>query len=114
MPELQRSVATFRRSGSSGLVWDDTFFAEDRDPKNKDEREDQEKEDEFREPRPSQSMGFARSGVMPCLQSESVPQTACAPSGLPPPPPRSQSFSRKVFRVIRKTMSTKQPKVSRC
>ncbi|XP_054804715.1 uncharacterized protein At1g15400-like [Prosopis cineraria] len=34
MAELQRSVASFRRQGSSGLVWNDKFLSAFQDPNN--------------------------------------------------------------------------------
>lgn len=48
MAGLQRSLATFRRSGSSGLVWDDAFLSSgDSDQKNKyEEHKGEESKDE--------------------------------------------------------------------
>ncbi|ONK66510.1 uncharacterized protein A4U43_C06F8940 [Asparagus officinalis] len=90
MTRRKVSATTFRRSGSSGLVWDDKFL-EENDQKDKNELKlgDEEK-DELREMRPSQDMGSP---------------------GLPPPPP-PRSLGQKFFRVIKKSMRTEQPKIS--
>lgn len=109
---LQRSVATFRRSGSSGLVWDDIlFFSNDKDQKGKEESKgEEENEDEIRELRPSQSMELVRNDVMVRPQPNGIGQATGVSPGLPPSP--SKSFGRKVFRAIRKSVSAKEPKVS--
>ncbi|URE20932.1 hypothetical protein MUK42_10397 [Musa troglodytarum] len=54
MAELQRSVTTFRRSGSSGLVWDERLFSE-----KKKEKEEEGTED-IRELKRSKSVGSTR------------------------------------------------------
>ncbi|URE20933.1 hypothetical protein MUK42_10397 [Musa troglodytarum] len=56
MAELQRSVTTFRRSGSSGLVWDERLFSE-----KKKEKEEEGTED-IRELKRSKSVGSTRTG----------------------------------------------------
>ncbi|RZR87152.1 hypothetical protein BHM03_00014506 [Ensete ventricosum] len=55
MAELQRSVTTFRRSGSSGLVWDERLFSE-----KKEKEEAEEGKDEIRELKHSNSVGSTR------------------------------------------------------
>ncbi|THU52339.1 hypothetical protein C4D60_Mb10t02970 [Musa balbisiana] len=61
MAELQRSVTTFRRSGSSGLVWDERLFSGDLTQMKKKEKEEGKEEEggaaEFRELRHSKSVG---------------------------------------------------------
>ncbi|WOL08997.1 hypothetical protein Cni_G17750 [Canna indica] len=58
MAELQRSVTTFRRSGSSGLVWDEKLFTEDMKKKEEEEEGGEEEAGaEFRELRHSKSVG---------------------------------------------------------
>ncbi|MQM15404.1 hypothetical protein Taro_048348 [Colocasia esculenta] len=47
-------METFRRSGSSGLVWEDRFISEEL---NLQARKNKEGEEEFRELRPSRSVG---------------------------------------------------------
>lgn len=90
MVALQRSATTFRRSGSSGLVWDDKFLEEiDQKEVNNELKGDEEK-DELRELRPSQDTGSP---------------------GLPPPPP-PKSLGQKFFRVIKKSMRTKRPEIT--
>lgn len=57
MDELQRSVTSFRRQGSSGLVWDDKFLAGLRDQEaaankpndNNNQNQQQEQENEMRQ-----------------------------------------------------------------
>ncbi|XP_068652470.1 uncharacterized protein At1g15400 [Aristolochia californica] len=51
MEGLQRSSVSFRRQGSSGLVWEDRFLSGDLSQMKKEE------EVEFRELRPSRSVG---------------------------------------------------------
>jgi len=57
MSRLKR-LETFRRSGSSGLVWDDRFFFSDGDELNKDESGIGGRSEAFRELRTSRSTGF--------------------------------------------------------
>ncbi|XP_038984665.1 MAPK kinase substrate protein At1g80180-like [Phoenix dactylifera] len=52
MAGLQRSAQTFRRSGSSGLVWDERFLSGDLN-----QMKEEEEGLEFRELRHSQSVG---------------------------------------------------------
>ncbi|KAG9459676.1 hypothetical protein H6P81_004184 [Aristolochia fimbriata] len=52
MEGLQRSSVSFRRQGSSGLVWEDRFLSGDLNQMKK-----KEEEVEFRELRPSHSVG---------------------------------------------------------
>ncbi|XP_058074521.1 MAPK kinase substrate protein At1g80180-like [Magnolia sinica] len=56
MAGLQRSAISFRRQGSSGLVWEDRVLAEDPNQTKKKEEEEGGGV-EFRELRPSQSVG---------------------------------------------------------
>ncbi|KAH7686661.1 hypothetical protein IHE45_04G119300 [Dioscorea alata] len=53
MAGLQRSVETFRRSGSSGLVWEDRFLGE--------ANKNQEKEHQFKEGEEGQELRRSRS-----------------------------------------------------
>ncbi|KAK3436594.1 hypothetical protein EUGRSUZ_C01136 [Eucalyptus grandis] len=90
MAGLQRSAKSFRRQGSSGLVWDDKFLSED--PLNQTKPNHQQvnrKADRHRELRPSQSTGSTTqsrsTGSQPCctVKVESPP--------LDPPSPRVSS-----------------------
>ncbi|CAD5186702.1 unnamed protein product [Musa acuminata subsp. malaccensis] len=99
MAELQRSVTTFRRSGSSGLVWDERLFSGDLTQMKKKEKEEGEEEEggaaEFRELRHSKSVGsigmlgrshstgggrgFRAGAVLPAVDppSPEVPRCVC-------------------------------------
>ncbi|KAK9268928.1 hypothetical protein L1049_000693 [Liquidambar formosana] len=56
MSGLQRSVTSFRRQGSSGLVWDDKFLSGELNQIKQNDEQEKEKV-EFRELRPSPSVG---------------------------------------------------------
>lgn len=60
MAGLQRSATTFRRSGSSGLVWDERFLTEDAEAKAGDGTE--EPQPELRHSRSVGSIGIMRRG----------------------------------------------------
>ncbi|KAG1335583.1 MAPK kinase substrate protein [Cocos nucifera] len=79
MAGLQRSVQTFRRSGSSGLVWDDRFFSG--------EMKKEEEGLEFGELRQSQSVGSI--GMMKRSRSIGMQpfRTAHVPPSMDPPSP---------------------------
>ena len=61
MAGLQRSTTSFRRQGSSGLVWNDQFISGDlnkmRTTKQQQQQQQQQEVAEFRELRPSRSVG---------------------------------------------------------
>ncbi|ONK81015.1 uncharacterized protein A4U43_C01F24320 [Asparagus officinalis] len=63
MSVLRRSAETFRRSGSSGLVWDDRFLFGDEDQSNKGEDKTV---DDFSELRSSKSMVFTTNNINCC------------------------------------------------
>ncbi|KAL0013821.1 hypothetical protein SO802_000890 [Lithocarpus litseifolius] len=56
MAGLQRSTTSFRRQGSSGLVWNDQFISGDLN-KMRTTQQQQQEVAEFRELRPSRSVG---------------------------------------------------------
>ncbi|XP_065050172.1 uncharacterized protein At1g15400-like [Musa acuminata AAA Group] len=60
MAELQRSATTFRRSGSSGLVWDERLFSEKKKEKEEEEEKEEEGAEEIRELKHSKSVGSTR------------------------------------------------------
>lgn len=105
MVVLQRSVATFRRSGSSGLVWDDRFLESLDQKTNIVELQGDDNLVDIRELRPSHSVRVSH-------QSNKVEHShrSGASPGLPLPP--SKSFGSKIFTVIKRTTSAKQPMVS--
>ncbi|XP_030511331.1 MAPK kinase substrate protein At1g80180-like [Rhodamnia argentea] len=82
MAGLQRSAKSFRRQGSSGLVWDDKFSSGD--PLNQTERNHQQADQKVgrhRELRPSQSTGSIHTSH--AVKVESPPRD--------PPSPRVSS-----------------------
>ncbi|KAJ7956662.1 Plant/F18B13-26 protein [Quillaja saponaria] len=88
MAGLQRSVTSFRRQGSSGMVWDDKFIkglAGDLNQTKSNQRDDQKEE-----PRPSQNKGSV--GMMPRSRSagaRSYPTTVkVSPPRKDPPSPK--------------------------
>lgn len=112
MSGLTRSVATFRRSGSSGMVWDDRFFFGVGDQTNNNESGIDGRGDGFREFRPSRSTGFI-SSKMDCYQPSYNDQTNCASAGLEPSLPKASK--RAVIGIFKKSISAnaaKPPKVS--
>ncbi|KAI6681704.1 hypothetical protein NL676_035585 [Syzygium grande] len=91
MVGLQRSAKSFRRQGSSGLVWDDKFLSGD--PSNQTRSNQQQanrKADRHRELRPSQSTG----SIDTAHRSQSNSRQPChaikvgSPSPPDPPSPR--------------------------
>ncbi|ONK81016.1 uncharacterized protein A4U43_C01F24330 [Asparagus officinalis] len=81
MVGLQRSAMTFRRSGSSGLVWGDRFFLDEQSQKSN-KFKDKENDDEVREMKPSKDIRFVHDTVI-----------------LPPTTP-SKSFGPKISRGL--------------
>ena len=107
---LKRSAETFRRSGSSGLVWDDRFFFGDGDEMNKDESAIGGRGDAFRELRTSRSTGFIGNKTEGC-QSNYNDETCCVSPALEPPLPQA---SKRVLRgIFRKSVSASSAKPSR-
>lgn len=108
MSVLTRSVATFRRTGSSGMVWDDRFLFGDEDQMSNNEIGSDGRSDSFRELRLSRSTGFI-SNEMDRSQSNYNDQT----TGLEPSLPKASK--RAVTGIFKKSMSpnaAKPPKVS--
>ncbi|RWW30979.1 hypothetical protein BHE74_00013719 [Ensete ventricosum] len=117
MAGLQRSVQTFRRSGSSGMVWHERFLSEE---------EEEEEEgggrggSEFRELRHSQSVGssgttehrrndgrqaFRAGAVSPAVDPPSPDVSGCLLCGIfGKPRPRDPSKPRR--RQLRRTAQT--------
>jgi len=107
---LKRSAETFRRSGSSGLVWDDRFFFGDGDEMNKDESGTDGRGDAFREKRTSRSTGFIGS-KMECCQSKYNDETCCLSPALELPLPKA---SKRVLQgIFKKSVSANSAKPSR-
>ncbi|PKA53775.1 Uncharacterized protein AXF42_Ash020696 [Apostasia shenzhenica] len=93
MAGLQRSTETFRRSGSSGLVWEDRFLPGEMNP-----AKPKEEEEEYRELRQSHSVGsigmmersrsagagraHRRDRVSPTLDPPSPKLSCCALCGI--------------------------------
>lgn len=91
MAELQRSSQTFRRSGSSGLVWDERLMSDDQ--KQRDQRAAGEAEDtslESRELRHSRSAGSISVGTAQRRPSDGNQafRTRHVPPALDPPSPK--------------------------
>ncbi|KAK7330133.1 hypothetical protein VNO77_24319 [Canavalia gladiata] len=57
MAELQRSVTSFRRQGSSGLVWDDKFVGDQNEEAKGNQNQQQNERVEVRGQRLNQSVG---------------------------------------------------------
>lgn len=73
MEALPRSEVSFRRSGSSGLVWDDKLLSGELKPSNpKDEEEREKKEQQRAEPRPYKSVE-----VEPTIDPPSPKMSGC-------------------------------------
>lgn len=93
MAELQRSALSFRRQGSSGLVWEDRLLSADHSNQaNKKEEKAEAGQVEFRQRRPSQSVGS--TGVMKCSRSDGVERGWPTDKGTPsidPPSPKVSS-----------------------
>ncbi|KAL5202656.1 hypothetical protein ABZP36_013608 [Zizania latifolia] len=102
MAELQRSSQTFRRSGSSGLVWDERLMSED--PNQRDQRATGDAEDGSLEPkeiRHSRSVGSSRTAQRRC--SDSVERSRSVDG--------NQAFRS---RHVPAALDPPSPKVSRC
>ncbi|KAL5975292.1 hypothetical protein ACLOJK_031971 [Asimina triloba] len=123
MAGLQRSAVSFRRQGSSGLVWDDRVLTEEQNQTKKDNEGGEGGDVEFREMRASQSVSLAatregssaaaasmrrsRSGgagrtwrtgkVSPAIDPPSPKVSACGfcVFGKPPSDKRQKKVSRK-------------------
>ena len=112
MAGLQRSAVSFRRQGSSGLVWDDKFLAElnqaaANDSQQKQEQEQQEiqekldikQEKDVRPPRPISTIERSRSNggqrgyrtgkVSPAIEPPSPRVSACGFCGAFGKPPKN-------------------------
>ncbi|KAK7294107.1 hypothetical protein RJT34_16990 [Clitoria ternatea] len=82
MAGLQRSEVSFRRQGSSGLVWDDRLLSGELNKLNKEE--DQQQKGEIKDLKPintvqrSRSTGGYRTGkVSPAIEPPSPKLSAC-------------------------------------
>lgn len=95
MTELQRSVTSFRRQGSSGLVWDDKFIAGI-------EKQQQESGDDGSSP----SLQRSRSAGAPPYRTVNV-----APQAMDPPSPKLATCG--FCALFRKPVSAKPNKSKR-
>ncbi|KAI4344105.1 hypothetical protein L6164_011374 [Bauhinia variegata] len=96
---LQRSVTSFRRQGSSGLVWDDKVLSglglgsgakNQSGPKQEDQENDQ--RGETREPRQSKAHGVGSTAMMERSRSEGARPyrtVTVAPASMDPPSPKA-------------------------
>ncbi|KAG7989189.1 hypothetical protein I3843_03G225000 [Carya illinoinensis] len=84
MAGLQRSSTSFRRQGSSGLVWNDKFLSGDLSKMRHNNKEDFNKENcvEYRDLRPSRSVGSI--GLME-RRGRFTEDTECRTVKVPPP-----------------------------
>lgn len=85
-PALQRSGETFRRSGSSGLVWEDRFLAEDGIQANKTKEEKPEDAGANRQMERSSSNGgncaYRAMKVSPAVDPPSPRVSGCGLCGI--------------------------------
>ncbi|CAL9099732.1 unnamed protein product [Musa acuminata var. zebrina] len=98
MAGLQRSAQTFRRSGSSGLVWDERFLSGDLNQ----QRKEEEGGSEFRELRHAQSVGssgttarrtaFRTGPVLPTADPPSPDASGCFLCGFLSKPKSTKRF----------------------
>ncbi|KAL6848095.1 hypothetical protein ACP4OV_022223 [Aristida adscensionis] len=94
MAGLQRSSVTFRRSGSSGLVWDERLMSGDRNHSGRNSGEQEGQEMEFKELRHSRSVGSIglqrrRNDGMAhsqCISSHGFHARSVIPAADPPSP----------------------------
>ncbi|KAM0853553.1 hypothetical protein ACQ4PT_051000 [Festuca glaucescens] len=100
MAELQRSSQTFRRSGSSGLIWEERFMAEDQNQR--DQGATGEAEVSSLEPEHSRSVGSTGAvqrrgrdgpehGGRPSIVDNQAFRTRHVPPALDPPSPKFAS-----------------------
>ncbi|RRT64290.1 hypothetical protein B296_00024806 [Ensete ventricosum] len=87
MAGLQRSVTTFRRSGSSGVVWDERFFSGDLSRMRKEEAAA-----EFSELRHSKSMASSIRRTTAGSRSTGAFCASFVSPGIDPPSPRCCGF----------------------
>uniref|UniRef100_A0A2N9I4B8 MAPK kinase substrate protein n=1 Tax=Fagus sylvatica TaxID=28930 RepID=A0A2N9I4B8_FAGSY len=107
MSGLQRSTTSFRRQGSSGLVWNDKFLSGDI---NKMKATQQAKEEvEFRELRPSRSVGSI--GLLERSRSKTEHAYLTDKNSPPTMDPPSPKFAGCGFcAIFGKPVMTHQPK----
>ena len=87
MAALQRSAVSFRRQGSSGVIWEDRFYSGDLNMMK--HRQDQEANRELGELRKCQSFGSTTARIEPIrLIEEQLNSLSCngLPTGNPPSP----------------------------
>ncbi|GFS42708.1 hypothetical protein Acr_00g0081240 [Actinidia rufa] len=90
MAALQRSAVSFRRQGSSGVIWEDRFYSGDLNMMKR--RQEQEANKEFGELRKCQSFGSTTARIEPSqLNEEQLNSLSC--NGLPTGHPLSPRVS---------------------
>ncbi|KAF5482145.1 hypothetical protein F2P56_002736 [Juglans regia] len=112
MAGLQRSSTSFRRQGSSGLVWNDQFLSGDLRKSRHNNQEDFNKENdvEYRDLRPSRSVGSI--GLME-RRGRFTGGTECRTVKVPPPtvdPPSPKVAGCGLCGIFGKPTIVNQPK----
>ncbi|WOL14014.1 hypothetical protein Cni_G22794 [Canna indica] len=112
MAGLQRSATTFRRSGSSGLVWDERLFSGDLNQMKKEE----EAVDQVSELRHCKSVGSAAAATMGCSRGSTAAGRRAFRAGDVSPdvdPPSPKATRCLCCGAFGKPISAKRPKPRR-